>query len=316
MNIGFLNNQIDNRGTGNAVFDYAHYNETILGNRSAIFTFPNGSHDRYAVLRYQQRFSSIYDIHGLEAVNDLDAIYHIKSGHDDGYRPIGGLPYLVHSVFENVPHGNRYATISAWMGERFSLPFVPHIIGLPDIVDDLHGDANIPDSAIVFGRHGGPDTFDIDWAWKAIKRITDEREDVYFLFMNTNRPDIDLNQQVIFVEPTSNPWQKRAFINSCDAMIHARARGETFGMAVGEFASVGKPVITYAESHERAHIIELGDSGLYYRNEGELYEILDSFVPYTATAKYTQYKPEQVMLQFKEVFLDGIDTRGGVRATS
>ena len=39
MRIGFLNNQIDARGTGNAMFHYAHYNETILGNTSKIYTF-------------------------------------------------------------------------------------------------------------------------------------------------------------------------------------------------------------------------------------------------------------------------------------
>jgi glycosyltransferase involved in cell wall biosynthesis len=305
MRVGFLNNQIDNRGTGNAVFDYAHYNETLLGNISKIYSFPNGSHDRASVNRYQRRFGPIYDINDKSL--DIDVLYHIKSGHDDGFRPNGGIPYLVHSVFENHPHGDRYATVSKWMAERFSLPYVPHIIGLPDSMDDLRRDIGIPYNAIVFGRHGGPDTFDIDFAWRAIKKITNEREDIWFLFMNTNRPDIELNEHVVFVSPTTNAHQKRAFINSCDAMIHARSRGETFGISVGEFAFCGKPVITYLESPEKAHLQELGEQGLYYSDERMLYLIFDTFIPTVKPLLY-DYPPEKVMAKFKEVFLDGIDT--------
>lgn len=306
MIIGFLNNQIDNRGTGNALFDYAHYNESLLGNQSVIYTFPYGSHDKLAILRFQQRFGSIYDIHGL-GLDQVDVLYHIKSGHDDGFRPISSIPYLVHSVFEAQPHGTRYATVSRWMGERFNIDYVPHIVGLPDISDSLRRDIGIPESAIVFGRHGGPDTFDIPFAWNAVKRITNERDDIWFLFMGTNRPDLDLNEHVIFVEPTANAHRKRAFINSCDAMIHARARGETFGIAVGEFAFCGKPVITYQHSAEIAHITELGEYGLYYRDEEELYDILDSFTPKTLPQLY-HYPPSEVMNKFKEVFLDGVHT--------
>ena len=36
---------------------------------------------------------------------------------------------------------------------------------------------------------------------------------------------------------------KVKFINTCDAMIHARAMGETFGLAVAEFSKKNKPVI-------------------------------------------------------------------------
>ena len=38
--------------------------------------------------------------------------------------------------------------------------------------------------------------------------------------------------------------KKVEFISSCDAMIHARQMGETFGAAVSEFSIKNKPVIT------------------------------------------------------------------------
>jgi len=304
MRIGFFNNQIDNRGTGNAVFDYADYNEKILGNESVILTYKNGAHDKLAIQRYLDRFNAIYE-HPYPELR-LDALYHIKSGKNDGaFKSFS--PYLVHSVFDNQPHGNIYATVSSWLGTQYNLPYVPHIVSLPEHMDSLRTDIGIPESAIVFGRHGGADTFDIPWAWDAIKRVTDERDDVWFLLMNTNVPDLELNQHVVFVNPTANPYHKRAFINACDAMIHARLRGETFGIAVGEFAICGKPVISYLDSPEKAHLKELGPHGLYYHDERMLYLVLDSFVPQTRQPLYTQYTPEKVMAKFKEVFLDGLN---------
>jgi len=48
--------------------------------------------------------------------------------------------------------------------------------------------------------------------------------------------------------------EKARFFATCDIMLHARLHGETFGLAVGEFAVLGKPVITFAGSRERAHL--------------------------------------------------------------
>src|SRR3989337_229670 len=204
MRIGFLNNQIDARGTGNAMFHYAHYNETILGNTSKIYTFQEREHSKSAVEIYKERFKEILFINN--GIEDIDVLYHIKSGYKDGFQAPVGISYVVHAVFDNEPHGDRYATISEWSGQRYNLPFVDP-------------------------------------------------------------------KRVICVDPSLNPWLKKAFINSCDAMLHARGRGETFGIAVGEFAVSGKPVITYDLSGERAHIHELGNKGIYYDSEEKLVDI-------------------------------------------
>src|SRR4051812_47786655 len=126
MIVGFLNNQIDNRGTGNAVFNYAHYNEVILNNKSKIFTFPSIENDFKAVDKYIGRFGKLY-MPTNETLKDVDVLYHIKSGEDDGFRPQGAR-YAVHAVFHPQRHGDRFAVISEWMGIRDELPFVPHIV--------------------------------------------------------------------------------------------------------------------------------------------------------------------------------------------
>ena len=88
-------------------------------------------------------------------------------------------------------------------------------------------------------------------------------------------------------------------------MLHARWHGETFGLAVGEFAVLGKPVITYGGSRERAHLDALGAKARIYHNRKELLRLLQHFQPCRETETlYTQYaQPEVVMKKFENVFL-------------
>jgi hypothetical protein len=306
MRVGFLNNQIDDRGTGNALYDYAHYNEVILGNESILFG--GNIHSYYMYDQIKSRFGDIYGRWDLDTRNfNLDVLYHIKSGYDDRYRPpVSSIRYAVHAVFDYEPHGDRYAMVSRWLGEKHNALYVPHMIDLPEAYHkNFRLEMDIPPEAIVFGRHGGPDTFDIPWAWKAIKRALELRDDIYFIFLNTNRPEMDLSDRVIFLPPTVDKYWKKGFINTCDAMIHARSRGETFGISVGEFAYFGKPVITYQGSYEKAHLEELGYTAITYSNEDELLtRILQMVHKIDYPRRYTQYRPELVMQEFKKVFLD------------
>ena len=93
-------------------------------------------------------------------------------------------------------------------------------------------------------------------------------------------------------------------------MIHARNEGESFGLSCGEFSIRNKPVITWNGSRERSHIEILGDKGIYYNNEGDLYEIMSNFWKQLITPgisqdwnAYKDYTPEKVMKIFNEVYL-------------
>lgn len=309
MKVGFLLNQVDNRGTGNAVFDYARYNQEILGNESFIFTASWQNSDHGMASRMLNEFGIIRSLWDAGDV-PLDAFYHIKSGENNDFL-IQDIPYLVHAVFNaSQPHGTRYATISEWMGERYGVPYVPHIIDLAEPNSGLREKLGIPRGSIVYGRHGGLDTFDISWAWNSINNALQKSSEIYFIFMNTARPSVDLYDpsRVFFLEGTADPYKKSAFIYSCDAMLHARGRGETFGISVGEFAVAGKPVVTYGLSEERAHIKQLGSSAITYESQAELTDILLNFDPnqldyHTA---YDYYTPVNVMAKFREVFLDNL----------
>ena len=81
---------------------------------------------------------------------------------------------------------------------------------------------------------------------------------------------------------------------------------ERFGLAVGEFAVLGKPVITFSGSKERAHLEMLGNQALPYRNTGELAEILREFRSHkTQGTKYEIFvDPKVVMELFRKKFLE------------
>ena len=109
-----------------------------------------------------------------------------------------------------------------------------------------------------------------------------------------------------YLPATVDPFEKAKFLATCDAMLHARCHGETFGLAVGEFAVLGKPVITFADSRERANLEMLGRQSLQYRHAGELIKILRDFRPHRTQG--TEYEifadPKVVMEIFRKKFLE------------
>jgi hypothetical protein len=192
----------------------------------------------------------------------------------------------------------------------------------------LREELNIPEDATVFGRFGGEKSFDLNYAWRKIIGVAIDRPNIYFVFVNTNNfldnKTKDLNlKNIIFLPRIIDEfpqYQKVKFINTCDAMIHARIIGEAFGIALGEFNIFNKPIITHASKRHNAHLTILGDKGIYYKSNNpvadenlkydakDLYEILTEFDKEKAKEKdwrgYKEYTPENVMKKFKEVFID------------
>jgi hypothetical protein len=99
---------------------------------------------------------------------------------------------------------------------------------------------------------------------------------------------------------------KRKFINTCDALLHARDRGETFGLTCGEFAICEKPVITYGRAKENEHLLILKEKAVVYNSAFDLYNILNTFTKGKYNVEnngYMFYTPENVMNIFKNVCL-------------
>ena len=137
---------------------------------------------------------------------------------------------------------------------------------------------------------------------------------VYFIFANTRafceHGHGHGHKQIIHVDTLYDETDKLKFINTCDAMIHARSDGETFGLSIAEFYIKNKPVITTHSSipNSNAHIDMLGERAVIYRNKTELLDIFKNVRQIAASRDdwnaYADYNPESVMRQFMKVFID------------
>lgn len=319
MNIAFHSNQLGLRGVEVALYDYALYNEEILGNKSIIISDANSD------LRAYEKFKSRFDVLLYEDFKEvqnhvdkqkIDIVYYQKAGNYDG-KLVTNAKNVVHSVFQlHQPHGEVYAYISKWLAQKMSGGNLPHV---PYIVDILKYDHNqnyrdffgIPKDAIVFGYYGGSDSFNIDFAKRAVIEVAKKRSDIYFLFMNSEEFGESLSN-VLFLEGTTDFDKKIGFINTCDACLHARNGGESFGLTVAEFSSKNKPVITTSYCtvalNDLAHLDMLGEKAIIYNSYEDLVEILTNFNEIKKLRNdwncYSQYNPESVMKIFKNVFLD------------
>lgn len=343
MRIAFIEQQISDRGTSVAVYDYAHYNEKILGNESITFSIPGG--DTNAEARFKSRFNHQFyktpaELDKLLSQHQIDFAYFLKHGKNDA-ASTQVCRCGIHCVFKTTqPHGDVYACISDYLNHRFGTdcPVVPHMIDMPADAGDMREQLGIPANATVYGRHGGAENFNLDFVQETVARVLSEKEDTWFLFLNTapflpdNAPG---GERCIHLPSTADRKQVAKFINSCDAMLHARRGGETFGLACGEFSVLNKPVITWSPPRgisalklhlrnmyakitgtgtriphrmPRAHLDILGDRAIVYHDANDLYPVLSEparwlhrYENWDAYSK--DYGPDPVMQRFHDVFL-------------
>jgi hypothetical protein len=322
--IFFHSNQMSVRGTEIALYDYALYNRTLLGNESIVVYDEKNVHNNAAVIEKFRRQFSVYSYHDFAEVDRLiekqkaDLFYAIKPGGRDGVTS-NLVPSMIHAIFpkfyKRFP-GAAYAFISDWLAVTCSnhkVPVVPHIVKLPEINGDLRGDLGIPIDAMVFGCHGGAESFDLVFVKDCVADAVRRRRNVYFLFLNIT-PFIQ-HERVIFLPGSADMAHKVKFINSCDAMLHARKQGETFGLACAEFSLRNKPVLTFAHSGERNHIEVMGERAYLYDDPSSLMELLTGLTPTELRGRdwdcYSQhFSPEKVMCRFQKVFIDTALQRG------
>jgi len=315
MKVAFHSRLLTERGSEGAMLDYARLNRVILRNES-IICLPDrpGFAGNPLLQKWREEFEVIqyrnkYDLGRILGKEAAEVLYLTKPGPFDGFL-VPGVKNCVHAQFLcDEFHGDAYAYLSSWMsqgmtGEKNS--FVPFYV--PKLVSEesLRKELGIPEDAKVFGRHGGRDTFNIPFAQRAVAEHAKSCPEEHFLFLNTEPiRGTERFPNVHYLPATVDPVAKAKFLATCDAMLHARWHGETFGLAVAEFAALGKPVITFAESRERAHLEMLGSAALLYRNPGELRMMLRNFQHRPAVGtEYDQHAdPQLVMKRFQEKFL-------------
>jgi len=314
MKILFHANTLNFRGTTVAVTDYAKYNQEILGNDSVIVYNESLGYEKdmgtenIVLHNLKKRFNIIsYKEGELQKIVDrerVDFAYFIRAGQQEALPE--NVKTGVHSVFQfHEPHGNVYAYISEWLANKMpgEHPFVPHIVSLPKPNKDYRKQFNISEEQIVIGRYGGHYTFDIPFVKQAIEKLILKDNRFVFLFMGTD-PFIS-NKNVRHITETHDLQKKANFISTCDAMVHARQRGESFGLSIAEFLSLDKPVLAWEGGHDLNHLEMLKDSFTLYNEDNFIGKLMN--VKALSNRSWSQrtelYKPEAVMNKFKDVFL-------------
>jgi hypothetical protein len=311
--VGFHTNELNERGTNVAVYDYAHYNETILGNKS--FIISNRNADLTALKKFQDRFEVFLYNDFSECTQfckdrNIQYVYYVKAGDRDG-KIIPECKSCIHAVFQHrEEHGDAYAYISQWLAKQMKLPgsYVPYMVDMPSPKISYRSKLKIPEDAIVIGRHGGYTEFDLQFVHRAINDITAERKDIYFLLMNT-KPFTSPNPNIIHISSTYNMQNKSDFINTCDYMIHGRNMGESFGLAISEFLFHDKPVISWHNGQDKNHIELMKDKGIWYNTEEDLKQKFKIITKNNKPVGFYKtivdpFKPELVMKQFDKIFLN------------
>lgn len=311
LTVGFITNQLSIRGTETVLWAYAHYNETILGNRSIIFVKDKDKQTTLdtsidATKWFTDRFKEIHycspdHMEDLMIKLSIDVCFIELAGVQSDWVPTR-VPSVLHCVFDALLKGTISTGISECVA-RGRIPVLPNIMPMDDTMDDMREELDIPKDAIVFGRYGGYGQFSIKYAHDVVREVSSRNPNIYFLFMNTE-PFMEPSKNVIFLEGSRNLYKKRKFINTCDAMLHAREDGETFGAAIGEFALCNKNIITcqYQIDHNQdQHLKILGDQCISYDNQDHLTHILENFPMYKKNMEengYFNYTPEEVIPLF------------------
>jgi GR25 family glycosyltransferase involved in LPS biosynthesis len=311
------------RGSEIALYDYACYTNMLLDHVVCIVVpknhkehvHPNSglTYDESIHNKFLKSFC-VYEYTDLdETLKEINAdiFYVLKSGEKD-HLVASNIFNAIHCIFqcdENNKHGNIYASICNNIN-KCKAPVIPHIChSLPKIEEKLFKS----DSKYVFGCYGGYESFDIEFVQNTIKKVVETRDDISFIFMNIKK-FID-SPLVKFFDKMTNVIDKSKFINSCDAMIHGRSIGESFGISIAEFTTLQKPIITWKHdgdtnpNEDLHHINVLQETGIYYKNEEDLFEIFINFDKFrTIPINYSEiFTPQVVMNKFNEHFIQSFN---------
>ncbi len=331
------------RGVERSIFDYAYYNEIVLKNKSYIVSFSrnaqknlNNEIDFPTNIVDYEMFSNKFTMLEIEIMEDMKNIIEKYNIHFF-YTQVHGKPEYIyqfdnkdiwgncktikHTVFNTkYPESNFHISSSQFvnLANNTNLPVIPLMTSFSKedikIKSNLRERLGIPQDALVFGRYGAYDQFNIPYVHYVIKSIveSDSLQHVYFLFMNTEPLFVKggfppyFHPHIFYLEFSNNNKDKIEFINTCDAMLHAREAGETFGMSVAEFSVMNKPILT-APYGDNEHLLILKNKALIYVNDKHLRYIIENFRSYTEWNTenkwnaYEDYAPEKVMEKFDKL---------------
>ena len=277
IKLGLSEPAFGHRGTLRSMRDYARFARQVLKVDTVLF-IQHSEFDADKKMRIEADAGKLIAYTGSlnDALrsNPVDVLVMQRAGWVEERPTV--MPCVIHCVFTNlITWGEKHTRISECVPSTKNSPVVHYTVVMPD------GDGsafrarhNIPQDALVVGRHGGYETFDVPFVWQSIAAALEQRPSLYFVFMNTDTPpQFKTHPRVVTVPITADLQDISDFVNGCDAMLHARVYGETFGLACAEFAYFGKPVLSYsiapADANYHYELLK-HDALVLYANQGEL----------------------------------------------
>ena len=341
MKLVFHDNNLGLRGTGIAIYDYASaWEESACGLAYIVADKWWGGRkpglDDAATLallhpgraRFEARFPGrvlLYDPTDWPTVNDdvlkwgVSAVYAIHGGISADVRfqlsACSRVPLLNHAVFTgNSRFPDKYAAVSPVVAGP-DVRVVPHIVYIPPTNSTapprgLRGTLGIPLNATVVCRHGGWDSFDFEWVREGLCEELARNPNLWALFLNTAPLPCQGHPRLVHLPGTYDLPAKRAFLDSCDACVHATATGETFGLSIGECSLAGLPVITHsAPTSHRHHLDTLGTAAILYDSKETFVAAVHGLDPAREAGRaalysglYAKYSRENDLWEFVDAY--------------
>jgi len=313
MRVSFDVGRINERGVAVAVFDYALHARALLGVESIVLHDvrdpPEAAHvERFAKTFPTFAYETEEELQRLIEREKIDVAYFLKIKRKDA-RVSRSSRTAVHEVFKFFhPHGDSYAYISeslaqAMTGGRY--PSVPHVVDRLPPRSNLRAELAIPARAMVVGRHGALDQFNVPFVPRAIEAALERREDLWILLLNTAR--FSDHERIAHLPATADRQRVADFVASCDAGLNARYVGETFGLAIAEFLVQDKPVLVWAGGRDRNHLALVDDPRFIYRTGADLTRKLLELERRDGngdwSARVAPFAPTAVMRTFAQTFL-------------
>lgn len=305
MRILLHSNSLNERGTTRAILDYANFLKSSSIDVYIAYDGSDNSNQTKIIEQVSGQYETIsyreFSHFEKQWANKFDVAYFIKYGTFDG-KLMNSCPNLVHAVFQTYqPHGEEYFYVSEWLSKRMRfmnlgkirqidprffdsfLPskfdFVPHIVELPESRPGYLDKFNFPDYVKIGGRHGGYDTFDVDFVKRTLLKVLDQHSDIVLVFANTRK--FVEHPRIKYIPTLTTRQEVSDFLGALDFYLHARSRGESFGLSLLEAMYSKVPVFSYSGGIDGNHRTVLRDSSSsLFRNERELLSRIENLDEY------------------------------------
>lgn len=291
-------NQLGERGTETSTFELG-YALKMLGH-SVTIAYPKDSQSNR--IDVENIFKTEFDMYPYSKFskqdkwvrNNIDFAYFLKINGLDGlgYK---GIFNAIHTVFpEYLPHGNTYTYISKWLANesnrlahmKFRLlrrgpislskgcinamkfQHVPHIVNMPKPSFSMRESLGIPEDAFLILRYGGVTEFNVGWVKDALIEELEKNHSWFFLGVNTE--EFSNHPRSLFLPAITDKQIKSNLLNDANVFLHARLRGESFGMSLVESLQIGTPVLSFSGGVDQNHVDLLSNTNCLYKSPQEL----------------------------------------------